>query len=205
MGTVSISGQDFSIYGEHRVDAGGVQSAINYFAAALHATSFTGASNLDQQRALVTATRMLDRQAWQGARAGSPQELAFPRTGLVDVDGQPVDSASVPVQIVQATYELANSLLGDAAVQTDRDTGTNIKRERQRDKVAELETETETERFRPTAGSAPRFPTIVQELVAPFLAGTLSASSLVFTSGTDVSTLFDGVQNDLGLQGEGLP
>ena len=76
----------------------------------------------------------------------------------------------------------------------------------QRDVVGPIETESKIELFRPTDRSSPRFPTIVHELIGCFLDGGLTAEvGLAFTSGTDVTTAFDGSLDNFGLQGPGLP
>lgn len=213
MGQVTISGQTFDIYGEHIADDAGppvVQSAKNYFLAATHASAFTGAGTSDQAKALVTATRMLDRQVWQGTRTDlvTPQPLAWPRTGITAKEGDPPDDDTIPTRVIQACYELANALLADAAVQTSPSQGTNTKRTRTRDKVGDLETEAETEYFRPGSsdgsGGATRFPTIIHELIGCWLESG-SDLALVFASGTEVGTVFDGELDNFGFTDPGLP
>ena len=203
MGTVDIGGETFNIYGEHDTDAGGIQAATNYFLASPHAAAFQAASSDTQKQYLVTATRMLDRQRWVGTRTdtATPQPLEWPRTGVPSKEGISFPDDEVPLDIILGSYELANALLGDAAVQSSQDSGSNTKRAKR--KVGDLEIEDEY--FRPTFGGlAGRFPTIVQELVGCFLAGGLGSEDLSFISGTDVTTIFDGVQNNWGMNRGGI-
>lgn len=175
MGQVVIGGVTFEIYGEHAADAGGVQCAVKYFAGVLHGADFLAASADAQKQALVAASRMLDRQTWQGlpvAAVPSPQPLQWPRTGVVDKYGQAVSSASIPVNVIQGAYELADAILGDASVQTNTSTGSNVKREALRVGRISLE----EEKFRSDVGTAGRFPTIIQELLGQYLGGGAAAA-----------------------------
>jgi len=188
MGTVSISGKTFNIYGEHLSDDAGppaVPSAKTYFSASLNATAWTGASQTTQAQALVTATRILDKQSWVGSPTDpATQPLAWPRTGVTDRNGQTVADDEVPPAIYLATYELALAILQDAAVQTAKNTGSSVKRNRNREKVGELEVETDVEYFSANVnGGTTRFPTSVQEYIKQFLAG-LAVGALA--SGTDI-------------------
>lgn len=114
-----------------------------------------------QEQALVTATRMLDRQTWQGLPTANPQSLQWPRTGVTDKYNQPVDPSSVPQNIIYAECELAMAIYSDPTVQTNKDNSSNIK--------SVKGGPAEVQFFRPI--NAGRFPTIVQELISQFLSG----------------------------------
>ena len=156
-------------------------AATTYFGDAIHAAEWTAADSATKDAGLVTATRIIDRQTWQGSMTVSTQPLQWPRTGVVDQYGDEVDDATIPWQITEATYELALALIIDDSIQGQAQTGSgNFKRLKAGS--------AEVEYFRP--GTPTRFPTIVQELLAPFLAG--SASQLVGVAyGTDVESSFD--------------
>lgn len=132
-----------------------------------------------KERALITATRMLDRQKWAGTKTDPDQALAWPRTGLTDRDGNELDSATVPQAIKDAQAELALSLYLDPQVQTNTGTGLNTKRLKAGS--------AEIEYFRPTRNA--RFPTIIQELVGLYLQGS-AALVVPAAYGTDETSSF---------------
>jgi len=187
MGTVNILGNTFNIYGTHTVDDTGpplIISAQSYFAGSLSASAWTAASFEDQQRALVSATRLFDKQLWVGVPTDTttPQPLAWPRTGVPDCDGIAATTTDIPERVVFGAYELAAAILADAAVQTEANTGSNQKRVLERKKVGDLETEDEVEYFSATnagATAATRFPTQVQEYISCYVGGQLGGSTVV--------------------------
>lgn len=80
---------------------GTVNGGDIYFAAALGGSDWSGASEEEKQKALVSATRAIDRLRFKDAKFSDTQDLQFPRTGQTEVPGD----------IVKATYELANYML----------------------------------------------------------------------------------------------
>ena len=80
---------------------GTVNGGDTYFSAALGGSDWNGASEGDKLKALVSATRSIDRLIFAGDKADDAQELQFPRD----------DDVSVPTNVEYATYELANYLL----------------------------------------------------------------------------------------------
>jgi hypothetical protein len=65
-----------------------------------------------KQRALLTATRLLDQHiVWGGTAASTTQRLAWPRTGLLDANGNVLSSTAIPERIAEACAELARQLL----------------------------------------------------------------------------------------------
>lgn len=143
--------------------------ANTYFADSLRDASWNALSDSTKDQALVTATRMLDRQNWTGTKTSPTQALQWPRTGVTDVDGNSVDSSIVPQSILDACCELALSLALNPAVETNTSSGSNIKR-------VSAAKGTDIEYFRPTTGG--RFPTIVQELIRALLGGSGSSSTI---------------------------
>jgi hypothetical protein len=196
VGTVTISGQVFDIYGTQA-------AAKVYFSAALSGAAFLGAADLTQKKALVSSTRMIDRQSWAGQKTSPAQPLDFPRTGLVDEDGLPVSSATVPLAVEEASYELASALISDPTLETAPASGSNVRRLRTRDKVDVIEQEVETEYFRPTLLVFGRFPTVVQELLRPFLGGSASSIGPWISGGGVESAFLD--PDEFALTDEGLP
>ena len=84
-------------------------------------TSWTAASADDQRRALVTATRTLDRLPWRGTKAAAAQATAWPRAGI--------GLASLPADVEVAAILIAAHLvaypgpLADAATVAEEEIG----------------------------------------------------------------------------------
>lgn len=110
--TVVIDGVTYSIYGERDPDALTAQvSADEYLGGSLRwSTTWAGATPDNQSRALVDGTRYIDSFTWAGTRTSGAQPLDWPRTGVTYADGTAVDPASVPDEVVEATYLLAAML-----------------------------------------------------------------------------------------------
>ncbi len=168
MGQVTISGNVFEIYGTRA-------AADIYMSARLGAEAWDDASTIDKDKALVSAARFFDRQNWQGKKEADVQPLEFPRTGLVDKDGDPVDSTKVPIEMEEGGYELGLSLLDDPTVQENVNTGSNTKRVKA--------STVEVEFFTITEGL--KFPDLIHELVSLWLESTVATTG-PRAFGTDV-------------------
>lgn len=105
-----------------------VDDADDYFEDHIDSTVWEAATADDQEKALVTATRILDRLPWSGTKTESDQDLKFPRTGLVYHDGTAVADDAVPTEILHAVYELAKHLLNKPTDSQKLGTVNNIKR-----------------------------------------------------------------------------
>ena len=162
MGTVSIGGTSFDIYGT-------LAAANTYMNARLGAESWSVADATNKSKALVSATRFVDRQNWQSQKVdiATPQALEFPRTGLIDKDGIAVSELAVPVLVEEATYEMALSILADATVTDNASAGSNVK-------LVKAGT-AEVRFFRQTTGS--KLPTAAHELIGLWLEGGLTSAS----------------------------
>jgi Putative DnaT-like ssDNA binding protein len=79
---------------------GTVGNADSYFAYHLSAEPWTDASQTDKRKALVQASRLIDRLSFFGTKFEEDQELEFPR-----------GTAVVPKEINYACYEIALMLL----------------------------------------------------------------------------------------------
>lgn len=92
---------------------GTVQAADTYFAQRLHTQSWSNHALVDRQRALVSATDLLDRLAYIGTPVDLDQPLAFPRCiRLGDID----DIINFPEP---AVYELAFQLINGRDAQKE--------------------------------------------------------------------------------------
>jgi hypothetical protein len=111
---------------------GGAAACAHYLRAALGdgPVAFRALSADDQVRTLVMATRYIDSQPWQGTAtgfaAGAVTSLQFPRAGLTDVDGAPLDVSAVPRLVEQAAFEMAAILAADPTVAAAVDSGSNV-------------------------------------------------------------------------------
>ena len=75
--------------------------------------NWSSASTDNKGRALIMATRYLDELSWIGEKAASTQALLWPRTDAECGDWS-FTSSEIPQPIKQATFDLAEYLLGDA-------------------------------------------------------------------------------------------
>lgn len=83
-----------------------------YFADRLYSTDWTGATNGNKDASLMMATRYVDAAFdWTGSPTTTTQELAWPRTGMVDQNGNAIDSMTIPRLLKEVVYELAIALL----------------------------------------------------------------------------------------------
>jgi hypothetical protein len=64
-----------------------------------------------KERALKTATQILNRESYTGRITSTAQPLAWPRAGVCDAEGRPVASDTIPTNVSLATTELALFLL----------------------------------------------------------------------------------------------
>lgn len=94
-----------------------------YFADRLYSTAWTGATEGDQDAALIMATRGIDALCYRGTAGSATQALQFPRTGLKLPTGYGTTATAIPRLIKEATYEYALFLLNastDATLERDQ-------------------------------------------------------------------------------------
>ena len=89
---------------------GSIAGADRYFSEVLYGQLWSLTSLERKNKALVQATRMLESLPFYGNKAEETQALSFPRNSLT----------VTPVEVEQATYELANALLKGADAETER-------------------------------------------------------------------------------------
>lgn len=176
MATVTIDTVDYDVYIT-------VEEADEYLAGQISATAWRALTGQDDKaRAIISATRLIDRQLWQGEKTDPDQVHAFPRTGLTYPDsGDAVDSASVPQEVLDATAELASALIDGSAVQDSlTPLGSNV----QSLKAGSVS----ISYFR--AELLDRFPVIIQELLGFWLAGAVGLA-LSISHDTDRESAFE--------------
>lgn len=177
MATVTIGATDYDVY----ID---VEYADEYLAGQINATAWRALTDEDdKKRAIISSTRLLDRQRWKGEKTDSYQVHAFPRTGLVyPGSGDAVPSNVVPQEVLDATAELSSALVDGSDVQSNTDPNTS--------NVQSLKAGSVSISYFRNESFMQRFPTIIQELLGFWLAGigvTVSPSSY----GTDRESAFE--------------
>jgi hypothetical protein len=170
MGTVTIATVDYEVYGD---EAG----ADAYWGGGLGdgATAWAAADATQHKKALVAATRLLDRQPWQGTAVGTPVidvVLQWPRSGVSGVADN-----EVPDAIVKGSYELAAAILSDTSILNAAVSGSNVR--------AVKAGSVEVEFFTNTLGISGRLPAQVQDLVGQYLQGAGAGASSSISYGTD--------------------
>ena len=82
-------------------------------------SAWTDAETSDKEKALISATRRLDQQTFQGCKTVSTQSLKWPRYETYDDDGYVYASDAIPAPIKHATAELAFVLISDPTLIDD--------------------------------------------------------------------------------------
>lgn len=145
------------------------------------ADSWSTATSTTKSKALLMATRLLDRMDWQGTRNAAPPALAWPRTGVVLADGSAVDSTTIPLDVSRGCVELAMSLIADADSVADSNQGTSSNVKVVQAGPARVEF------WRPVDGQ--RLPQAVFDFVSQYLNGV---SSLTGVAAVGQATVPDG-------------
>lgn len=155
--------------------------ADTYFKSSMDNDAWVAFSTAKRDQGLVQATRILERQIWNGTKEVSSQDLHFPAEGIIDCSGESL-TADQSLEVMQeAQYEYALALLTDPALLTNREaTGSNLKKvEAGSAKVTYFKSKVGT-----------RFPLSVTELIKCFLLGSSSGGALV-SGATDESSFTD--------------
>jgi hypothetical protein len=78
----------------------------------LQSTSWDDASNDQRNRALITATSLLDEHLeWGGNAVDEDQALCWPRSEMYDRNGNAIDDDAIPSKLKAATAEFARLLI----------------------------------------------------------------------------------------------
>lgn len=180
MSTVIIGSVSYEVYAD-------ISEADEYFNGSSDYATWAAFSAEDKARSLVTATRLLDRQKWQGQPASDLQPLAWPRDGAVDCNGNAIPSDTIPPQVIEASMILALYEATGSDVQTAATTE-SLTQSLKAGSVA-------ISYFRGDRNDYSRFPLPVMELVGCFFAGASGAIGGSLSFGTD-GQAYD---NDFGL------
>jgi len=97
------------------VDANSYASLVEataYFDTQLYRSNWEGATDDERNRALLSATRILDEQMnWKGLKYTEEQALRWPRSSVVGPDGYDVSYLTIPQFLINATAELSEHLI----------------------------------------------------------------------------------------------
>ncbi len=188
--TITIGSDVFSVYA---LTADPVADADSYLAARIGET-WSGASTLNKQQALISAARMLDRAVlWSGIPTVEGQAREWPRDGAT-CNGDTVTNGTIPDDIATAEFELANILFLDATVQDTSSTGSNTKSVKTGSVKIEF--------FNGADGSEPRLPATVNDLIVCYIDVT---SGITTAFGVDDSDNDPGYDKDCFDLNQGLP
>ena len=91
-----------------------VAYADTYHGDRLYSSAWTATSTptASKEKALMSATSMLDTMVkWSGTKTDVDSSLSWPRTGVVTTDGQSIGENTIPKFLLNATAELALSIL----------------------------------------------------------------------------------------------
>lgn len=139
-----------------------VEQADQYLIAKFGTTWFS-LTELQKKQALISSTRLIDRQCWKGSKTQDYQPLAWPRkeTGIADVEDD-----VVPDDISNASIELADAISAGSTVADNPTPGVQGIQSLQAGSVS-------LSFFRGAEGvlGEQRFPQIVQELVRKYTCG----------------------------------
>ncbi|PHS61200.1 MAG: hypothetical protein COB09_18605 [Thalassobium sp.] len=86
---------------------GTFQESEDYFQTSLFFDQWCSFSTTKKKRAMVTAFMAMKNMSWDGEKTDSAQLAPFPRTGLVDGEGDALDSAEIPEIAKFGQFELA--------------------------------------------------------------------------------------------------
>ena len=185
MATITIGAATYDAYRS-------LEDHEEYLDAQITATTWHASEDDDQKgRAIISATRFIDRQAWQGEKSDPYQAHQFPRTGLTYADGSAVPSDAVPTEVLDAESELAAMLIDGTDVQNVSSPDEKMIQSLKAGSAA-------ISYFRGDAGLGQRFPQIVHELLGRWLAGA-GAGLVGIATGTDGEDAF--ADDRLGLTG----
>lgn len=82
-------------------------------------SAWDGADIPDKEKALISATRRLDQENFQGCKTSNAQSLKWPRFDTYDDDSRLYASDALPASIRHATAELAFVLINDPTLLDD--------------------------------------------------------------------------------------
>lgn len=166
---------------------GSLAEADAYFSDSLKKEEWFAIGSTKRNQGLIEVTRVLEREAWDGTKEDSEQNLAFPRTGLT-CNGETVTAAQSLETMKTAEFEYAIDVIAKPAILDNKDPLglNNIKSAGAGPAKVEFFSQSKSSKF----------PQVVKEIISCFLGG--SDTTDIFASGTDdVSSFSDPTLYDL--------
>lgn len=155
-----------------------VTNCDTYMENSSHGGAWTGYTDDQKARNMMTAFAVLERLRWKGSKTVSGQAGALPRTGLTNIDGEALSSTAIPQAVKDAQCELALSIGANSGVVTGSGTSENVK-----SIAGDL---TRVEFFKPESFSAAgELPKTVQDLIGHLLASAGVARAITYGTSTD--------------------
>lgn len=167
---ITLDAVDYDVYES-------LENANIYLNGQILAEGWRAADDPTKKRALISSTRLIDRQLWKGAKTDEYQVHAFPRTGLIYPVGAEVPSQTVPQELIDAYFEIASIMVDGSDVQTNPVPGENMIQSLSAGSVS-------ISYFRGLVGADSRFPRNIQELLFWWLAGADTSVGNVKSFGT---------------------
>ena len=171
------SGLEYTVYAGLETSAVYAEGA---FGAA--ADAYRAADDLTKQRASIQATRRFEAANWCGSKTSTSQDLAHPRTGLTDIEGNALSSTSIAQVVIDANIELQMDIVLGTTQGNKDVVDANIRRLKA--DVAEIEYFRSGE-----ADGQGEFPEAVRRLIGHLLCGK-SGDAQTIASGTDGESNF---------------
>lgn len=180
------------------IDIGSVRYFV-YGTPAFVSTYAAGSTNAEawdeldedgQNRICITATRIFERQRWRGEKADEDQDLAHPRTGLKDLDGNDVDSTDFHPMLLDGFCEFCLALAEDADLAGQSTTDNDV--------YSLSAGSVALTFFRGAGEKAGRFPPQIIELIGLWLISASGAATAAIATGTCGKSVF---KRDFGITG----
>lgn len=153
-----------------------------YFADTLKSTTWLALSSTIKDACLVEVTRILERRVYAGEKEVSTQDLAFPRTGTSDCQGEALTAEESLEVIKEAQFEYAYAVSQNVALVNAEAVGAV-------DVKVYKSNSTRVELFRSKKGT--RYPRIVLDIIKCLLAGnSVSVITGSYASGTSDESVF---------------
>lgn len=112
---------DATVAGPNANSFATLQEANDYFAERLYSSLWVAATEAEKTAALIMATGLLVSDiCWTGAPTTTTQSLPWPRTGMVDRNGNDIADDVIPQPVKASEFEMALALLkGDRTTESD--------------------------------------------------------------------------------------
>ena len=183
--TVTIGSSEYDSYAD-------LATADDYLEAESWATDWRAETDDDVKgRALVTATRTLDKLTWPGSKTYSEQILEWPRTGTGLSTDLIADENTIPQRLIDATCVLAGLVLSGVDFTSKPSTQSDAIKSQKAGSVA-------IEYFRDFVNlEGTRLPLAAWELVSPLFGGS-STGFGPLVDGASTSSRFTSSNRPLG-------